>query len=36
MSTQFVPLEFKPNMAEAAARWKAYLAGEIIDRPLSG
>ncbi len=34
MSSQFVPLEFKPDMAEAVARWDAYLAGTIIDRPL--
>lgn len=29
-----VPLLFKRDMPEAARRWEAYLAGEIIDRPL--
>ena len=28
------PLEFKPDLPEAARRWEAYLAGEIIDRPM--
>jgi len=28
------PLALKPNLAEAARRWDAYHAGEIIDRPL--
>lgn len=28
------PLEFKPDLPEAARRWAAYLAGEMIDRPL--
>jgi len=27
-------LEFKPDFAGAVRRWEAYLAGEIIDRPL--
>ena len=35
MTTSSVyPLEFKPNLAEAAERWEAFYAGEIIDRPL--
>jgi hypothetical protein len=29
-----VPLEFKPDLEEAAKRWEAYYAGEMIDRPL--
>ena len=28
------PLEFKPDIEEAAKRWDAFYAGEIIDRPL--
>jgi len=28
------PLEFKPDLEEAAQRWDAFYAGEIIDRPL--
>jgi hypothetical protein len=28
------PLEYKPDMPEAARRWDAWFAGEIIDRPL--
>ena len=28
------PLEFKPDLEEAARRWEAYYAGEIVDRPL--
>ena len=28
------PLAFKPDMADAAKRWNAYFAGQIIDRPL--
>lgn len=34
MSTSPYPLSFKPDLAEAAARWEAYYAGEIIDRPI--
>lgn len=29
-----VPLEFKPDIEEAARRWDAFYAGEIIDRPI--
>lgn len=29
-----VPLAFKPDLAEAARRWQAYYAGDLIDRPL--
>jgi hypothetical protein len=29
-----IPLEFKPGIEEAAKRWEAFYAGEIIDRPL--
>jgi len=28
------PLEFKPDLQEAARRWDAFYAGEIIDRPV--
>ena len=28
------PLAFKPDLEEAAKRWEAYQAGEIIDRPV--
>ena len=28
------PLEFKPDLAEAARRWEAFYAGEMIDRPI--
>ncbi len=28
------PLEFKPDIEEAARRWDAFYAGEIIDRPV--
>jgi hypothetical protein len=28
------PLTYKPDFAEAARRWEAYYAGEIIDRPI--
>lgn len=28
------PLAFKPDLAEAARRWEAFYAGEIIDRPI--
>ena len=28
------PLEFKPDLEEAARRWEAFYAGEIIDRPV--
>lgn len=28
------PLEFKPDLAEAARRWEAFYAGDIIDRPV--
>ena len=28
------PLEFKPDMAEAARRWDAFHAGEMLDRPV--
>ena len=28
------PLEFKPDLVEAARRWEAFYAGEIIDRPV--
>ncbi len=28
------PLEFKPDLEEAAKRWDAYYAGDIIDRPV--
>ncbi len=28
------PLAFKPDLAEAARRWQAFYAGEIIDRPV--
>ena len=28
------PLEFKPDLEEAARRWDAFYAGEIIDRPV--
>ena len=31
---RYTPLAFKPDMAEAARRWAAYLAGDLIDRPL--
>jgi len=34
MGTAFHPLELKTNTAETVARWQAYLAGEIIDRPI--
>jgi hypothetical protein len=29
-----VALEFKPNMAEVDRRWKAFFAGDLIDRPI--
>jgi len=29
-----MPLEFKPDLAEASERWNAFYAGEIIDRPV--
>ena len=29
-----VPLEFKPDLADAARRWDAFYAGELIDRPV--
>lgn len=32
--TPTVPLALKPDLAEAARRWDAYFAGEIIDRPI--
>jgi len=28
------PLEFKPDLEDAARRWEAFYAGEIIDRPV--
>ncbi len=28
------PLEYKPDLEEAARRWEAYWAGEIVDRPV--
>lgn len=28
------PLAFKPDLAEAAVRWEAFYAGEIVDRPI--
>ena len=28
------PLEFKPDLEEAAKRWDAFYAGELIDRPV--
>jgi len=28
------PLEFKPDLEEAAKMWDAFYAGEIIDRPV--
>lgn len=28
------PLAFKPNLADAARRWDAYYAGDLIDRPV--
>lgn len=34
MSKDVYPLEFKPDLAEAARRYEAYYAGAIIDRPL--
>jgi 5-methyltetrahydrofolate--homocysteine methyltransferase len=34
IKNQPAPLEFKPDLADAARRWEAYLAGEILDRPL--
>jgi hypothetical protein len=34
MSRDVYPLEFKPDLADAARRYEAYYAGEIIDRPL--
>ena len=30
----YKPLALKPDMAEAARRWEAFYAGEIIDRPI--
>ena len=33
-SAKFVPLSLKPDLEEAAKRWAAYYAGEIIDRPV--
>ena len=32
--TQPYPLEFKADLAEAATRYEAYYAGEIVDRPV--
>ncbi len=32
--TPLVELELKPDLAEAARRWDAYFAGDIIDRPV--
>jgi hypothetical protein len=34
MSVKPTPLVHKPDLEEAARRWEAYYAGEIIDRPL--
>ncbi len=34
MRPQPAPLLFKPNLNDAAQRWDAYYAGEIIDRPV--
>jgi len=34
MSPEIYPLAFKPDLPEAAQRWNAYYAGEIIDRPI--
>jgi 5-methyltetrahydrofolate--homocysteine methyltransferase len=28
------PLQFKPNLEDAARRWEAYYAGDLIDRPI--
>jgi hypothetical protein len=33
-STKCAPLEFKPDLEESARRWDAYIAGELIDRPV--
>jgi hypothetical protein len=33
-SPAVVPLAFKPDLADAARRWQAYYAGDLIDRPL--
>ncbi len=33
-SRQPAPLAYKPDLEEAARRWEAFYAGEIIDRPL--
>jgi hypothetical protein len=30
--TPLVELELKPDLAEAARRWDAYFAGDLIDR----
>jgi hypothetical protein len=32
--TPVTPLALKPDLADAARRWDAYFAGEIIDRPI--
>lgn len=34
MTTNPEPLEYKPDLAEAARRWEAFYAGEMIDRPV--
>jgi hypothetical protein len=34
MTQKPAPLSFKPDLEAAAARWDAFYAGEIIDRPL--
>jgi len=34
MGAPVYPLSFKPDLSEAAERWNAYHAGEIIDRPV--
>jgi hypothetical protein len=34
MTRDPTPLALKPDLADAAKRWDAYLAGEMVDRPL--
>jgi 5-methyltetrahydrofolate--homocysteine methyltransferase len=34
MPAPVYPLSLKPDLAEAAERWEAYCAGEIVDRPV--
>ena len=34
MGRAVYPIAFKPDLAEAATRYEAYYAGEIVDRPV--